>query len=217
MDYVEDTILNINRNIRRLQRNRPFLRGQNLSKCSYQYEILKNKVIFSRNKLKGIETRQRSLNYQKIQGTLQHDKWKKLMCSYYHKKTNMSTSSKEKVSTFKELIKDGLFFICVVCHRCLYRRSVVIFYQNKYNLEIPPLFRIKSFDSSTYIYETCSQKCQKYEIPCRSVSNTLEYLIYQQSFRIYGSLKESWLQNVYCLKNNSIVSWGDGKDHWDNL
>ena len=96
------------------------------------------------------------------------------MCSYYHKETNMSTSSKEKVSTFKELIKDGLFFICVVCHRCLYRRSVLIFYQNKYNLEIPPLFRIKSFDSSTYICETCSQKCQKYEIPCRSVSNTLE-------------------------------------------
>ena len=74
MDNVEDTIVNINRNIRRLQRNRPFLRGQNLSKCSYQYEILKNKVIFSRNKLKEIETRQSSLNYQKIQGTLQHDK-----------------------------------------------------------------------------------------------------------------------------------------------
>ena len=54
-----------------------------------------------------------------------------------------------------------------------YRRSVVIFDQNKYNLEIPPLF-IKSFDSSTYICKTCSKKCQKYEKPCQSVSNKLE-------------------------------------------
>ena len=30
---VEDAIVNINRDIRRLQGNHPFLRGQNLSKC----------------------------------------------------------------------------------------------------------------------------------------------------------------------------------------
>ena len=78
------------------------------------------------------------------------------MCSYYHKKTIMPISSKGKVSKFKELVKDGPFFVCVVCHRCLYRRSVVIFDQNKYNLEIPPLLCVKSFDSSTYICKTCS-------------------------------------------------------------
>ena len=92
---------------------------------------------------------------------------KKQMCSYYHKKAIMSTSSKRKVSKFKERIKDGPFFLCVVCHCCLYRRSVVIFDQNKYNLEISPLFYIKSFGSSTYISETCSKKCRKCEIPCR--------------------------------------------------
>ena len=108
-------------------------------------------------------------NCQKSRGTVQHDKWKKQMCSYYHKKATMSASSKEKVSKFKELIKDGPFFICVMCHCCLYRKSVVIFDQQKYNLEIPPLFRIKSFDSSTYICKNCSKKCQKCEIPCQSV------------------------------------------------
>ena len=44
---------------------------------------------------------------------------------------------------------------------------MVIFDQNKYNLEISPLFYIKSFGSSTYISETCSKKCRKCEIPCR--------------------------------------------------
>ena len=86
-----------------------------------------------------MENRQRRFNYQKTE-----------RCRYDHKKANMSTSSKEKVSKFKGLIKDGPFFICVVCHRCLYRRSVVIFGQSKSSLELPPLFCVKSFDSSTY-------------------------------------------------------------------
>ena len=36
IDDNEDAIVNINRDNSRLQRNHPFLRGQNLSKCSYQ-------------------------------------------------------------------------------------------------------------------------------------------------------------------------------------
>ena len=36
IDDVEDAIVNINRDICRLQRNNPFLRGENLSKYSYQ-------------------------------------------------------------------------------------------------------------------------------------------------------------------------------------
>ena len=111
IDDVEDSILNINRDIRRLQRNYPFLRRENLSKCSRQYKTLKDKFIFSGNKLKEIENKQRRFNYQKIRGTVQHDKRKKQMCSYYHKKTIMSTSRYGKVSKFKELIKDGTFFI----------------------------------------------------------------------------------------------------------
>ena len=58
--------------------------------------------------------------------------------------------------------------------RSLYRRSLIIFDQNKYNLEIPPLFCIMLFDSSTYICKTCRKKCQKCKIPCQSVANKLE-------------------------------------------
>ena len=189
IDDVEDSILNINRDIRRLQRNYPFLRRENLSKCSRQYKTLKDKFIFSGNKLKEIENKQRRFNYQKIRGTVQHDKRKKQMCSYYHKKTIMSTSRYGKVSKFKELIKDGTFFICVVCHYCLYRRSLVIFDQNKYNLEIPPLICIMLFDSSTYICTTCRKKCQKCEIPCQSVSNKLEVFDLPTEFQSISKLE----------------------------
>ena len=37
-----------------------------------------------------------------------------------------------KVSVFKELINSGLYYTCVVCNRCLHRRSVGLFHRNKF-------------------------------------------------------------------------------------
>ena len=69
-DDIEDTIVNINRDIHRLQRKYPFLRRENFSKCSHQYKTLKDKFIFSGNKLKEIENTQGRFNYLKIRGTV---------------------------------------------------------------------------------------------------------------------------------------------------
>ena len=66
---------------------------------------------------------------------------------------------------------------------------MVIFDQNKHNLEIPPLFCIKSFDSSTYICKTCSKKCKKCEIPCQSVSNQLEVFDLPKEFQSIRKLE----------------------------
>ena len=66
---------------------------------------------------------------------------------------------------------------------------MVIFDQNKRNLEIPPLFCIKSFDSSTYICKTCSKKCQKCEIPCQSVSNQLAVFDLPKEFQSIRKLE----------------------------
>ena len=69
---------------------------------------------------------------------------------------------------------DRSFSICSVRHRYLYRKSEVMFDQNKYSLEIPLLFCIKPFDSSIYICKTCSKKSEKCKTPCQSVSNNPE-------------------------------------------
>ena len=36
------------------------------------------------------------------------------------------------VSVFKQLINSGPYYMCVVCNRCLYRRSVSLFNRNKF-------------------------------------------------------------------------------------
>ena len=38
-----------------------------------------------------------------------------------------SFKSLNSVSKFKSLIKEGPYFICVICHRGLYKRSVISF------------------------------------------------------------------------------------------
>ena len=128
------------------------------------------------------------------------------MCSHYHKKANLPTPSKKKVSKFKEIIKDGPFFICFMCHRCLYRRSVEIFEQHKYSLEISFLFYIVSFDSSTYIFKTCGKECQKYEIPCQSVSDKLEVFDLPTEFQSIRKLEQVFITKLILFKKITVIA-----------
>ena len=104
--------MNINRDIRRLQRDHSFLKGQNLSKCSYQYKALKDEVIFSGNKLKGIENRQRRLNYQKIRGTVQHDKQKNKCVATIIRKQLCLHQARKKYQNLK--MGHSLYVLCAI-------------------------------------------------------------------------------------------------------
>ena len=42
--------------------------------------------------------------------------------------------SKNAVERFKSEVRDGPYYICVICNRSLYKRSVKIFHSQKYNL-----------------------------------------------------------------------------------
>ena len=54
----------------------------------------------------------------------------------------------DPVKTFKDQIKEGPFYICVVCNRSLYRRSVILFKENSFSIDIPNFFfEIKSYDA----------------------------------------------------------------------
>ena len=39
----------------------------------------------------------------------------------------------KQVTLFKKLIREGSYFICVICNRCLYKSSIVRFDFNSYN------------------------------------------------------------------------------------
>ena len=98
------------------------------------------------------------------------------------KKTRRKTSKEDgcmnhllirKVSNFKQLKKNGPFFICVIFNRCLYRTSVICFNIEKYSFDENIIFMVKSYDDKYYICTTCDKALQKNSVPCQAVANRL--------------------------------------------
>jgi len=83
------------------------------------------------------------------------------------------------INEFKKRIKDGPFYICVICNRSLYKRSLKIFCQTDYIgiSEQHFRFKVKSFDGKEFICTTCHSKLKKGKIPPQAVSNNLQILI----------------------------------------
>ena len=78
------------------------------------------------------------------------------------------------ISTFKNKIKEGPYYVCSVCNRLLYRKSVVLLQKHKYNNINENMFTdIKSFDHKEYICKTCHSKVLKDKIPCQAICNNM--------------------------------------------
>lgn len=76
------------------------------------------------------------------------------------------------ISSFQNKIKNGPFFICSVCNRLLYRKTVIQLKQSQYSLQ--NLFTdVKSYDDKQYICTTCHSKVSKGKVPCQAVSNKM--------------------------------------------
>lgn len=68
----------------------------------------------------------------------------------------------------------GPFYICVVCNRGLYRKTVKLFRCEKYNVDHlnQNLFtNVESYDKHKYICITCDQHLLKGLLPCQAVCN----------------------------------------------
>ena len=81
------------------------------------------------------------------------------------KKTNdqsMPKSSEDRINKFKLNIRQGPYFICVICNRSLYNRSLKLFKVEKYEiLYDESLSLVKSFDSNYHICNTCDRTLNK--------------------------------------------------------
>jgi hypothetical protein len=61
------------------------------------------------------------------------------------------------IEQFKKQIKAGPFYICCVCNRTLYKKSVIILKKTKYSVQ--NCFMVQcSFDGNEYICKTCHTK-----------------------------------------------------------
>ena len=114
-----------------------------------------------------------------------------------------------KVKRFKSLILDGPYFICVVCNRSLYHRSVIIFSNERYpSLNSHHLTFVKSFDNKFYVCKTCDSKMIKGKIPCQIVSNKLEIYDLPPSLQNVRRLEKTLIARRLLFKKNSIMPKG---------
>ena len=76
------------------------------------------------------------------------------------------------IEKFKQKIKAGPFYICCVCNRALYKKSLIIIQRSKYTRQNCFVFQT-SFDGNHYICKTCHGKLLKNQQPCQSAVNNL--------------------------------------------
>ena len=77
------------------------------------------------------------------------------------------------IEKFKSAIREGPYFICVICNRLLYRKTVLEFKQEKYHSICCFVTDVKSFDKNIYICRTCDKKIKNNKMPCQAVDNNL--------------------------------------------
>ena len=80
----------------------------------------------------------------------------------------------DKVDSFLQQVKQGPYYICTICHRSLYQRSVRLCKHEKYNILMPELYHpVKSLDEKLYICETYHKHLNKNEIHCQAVCDKM--------------------------------------------
>ena len=130
-------------------------------------------TIFGTTEHENIKAQQRE-KYASIFGTPQHENIKKTMRDHYA----TISRSQNNIKKFREEITKGPYFICVVCNRSLYRKSVLTFNETKYDVNVLVerfcYEKVNSYDGCQYICKTCDTKLKKKKIPCQAVWNKLQ-------------------------------------------
>ena len=115
----------------------------------------------------------------------------------------------DSVSTFKKIIQSGPSFICIVCNRCLHRRSVTLFSENKHQESESNMFNfICSHDNNFYICKTCAQKLNKNQIPWQPVCNKLQIYDFPEDLRCTRRLERVLIARRLQFKKITIMPKG---------
>ena len=92
------------------------------------------------------------------------------------------------IAKFQALIEQGPYYICTVCHRLLYRKSVVTLNLMAYELR-DTITDILSFDNEKYICKTCHNKLRKNKKPCQAVCNKLQVFDVPEELKVLNKLE----------------------------
>ena len=79
------------------------------------------------------------------------------------------------IQQFNQDKREGPYYICVVCNRLLYRKTVLEFKKDKYNSTSCLFTSVTSFNGNMYICNTCHVTIKKKnKTPCQALHNNLE-------------------------------------------
>ena len=100
---------------------------------------------------------------------------KKGLLSQLSEKLVKARSVELCINQFKTKIREGPHFICTVCNRILYKKSVITCLDEKYPCQT--YFNIQpSFYGKQYICNTCHSQVIKGNLPCQAVVNGNMYV-----------------------------------------
>lgn len=113
------------------------------------------------------------------------------------------------IEAFKKHIKNGPFYLCVVCNWCLYLTSVLLFREEKYDV-IGNIFqsRVLSYNSKEYICKTCHSKLLKKRIPCQAVWNDMQVIELPERFLDIRKLEKIIISKRLLFKKVTIMPKG---------
>ena len=115
----------------------------------------------------------------------------------------------KSIVAFREAIKNGPFFICVVCNRCMYRKTVKPFHTDSYPVSIQHVTTsTESFDSRFYICHTCDCHLLKNDIPCQAVWSKLELVPIPLEIASLNRLEKILISKRILFKKISIMPKG---------
>ena len=79
------------------------------------------------------------------------------------------------IKNFKAKVRQGPFYVCVICNRCLYYTNVLLYDIPKYDNEFMSKLnnKLTGFDGKSYISKTCNSSTKKLKVPCQAVVNSL--------------------------------------------
>ena len=100
---------------------------------------------------------------------------KKRLLSQLNEKLGKARSVELCINQFKMKIREGPHFICTVCNRILYKKSVITCLDEKYPCQTYFIIQ-PSFYGKQNICNTCRSKVIKGNLPCQAVVNGNMYV-----------------------------------------
>ena len=123
--------------------------------------------------------------YSKIFGTPEHDKRKEQMKVAAKKRRKLFQVEQGRgIALFKCEIFEGPFYVCDVCNRSLYKKSVIHISLENYNISHEVFTSVPSYDGRAYICIICHKTTLKGLVPCQDVINKLGIVSLTKEFDV---------------------------------